>query len=94
MQSLTTMVSPNRVHATCSRATKATLYPNPVADKFFVTVQTQRRFVMMRIVDMNGRVQNRIIYSVTGKNRIECSATALPAGLYLVEIYFYQASKR
>jgi hypothetical protein len=64
------------------------LYPNPVADKFFVTLPDTETFLMMRIVDMNGSIQNRIISSVRDKNRIEGSATALPAGLYLVEIYF------
>jgi uncharacterized repeat protein (TIGR03803 family) len=86
-QSLTT-ASVQEYMQPVAEPTKATLYPNPVTDKFFVTVPDTETFVMMRIVDMNGRVQNRITYSATGKNRVECSALALPAGLYLVEIYF------
>jgi uncharacterized repeat protein (TIGR03803 family) len=88
MQSLTTMVSAQQRMQPVVTTTKATLYPNPVADKFFVTLPDTETFLMMRIVDMNGSIQNRIISSVSDKNRIEGSATALPAGLYLVEIYF------
>ena len=65
---------------------QATLYPNPVADKIYITLQSAEEKIVLRIIDMKGVVVSTNTYTLTGKTRIEADALQLSRGIYIAEI--------
>ena len=65
---------------------QATLYPNPVADKIYITLQSAEEKIVLRIIDMKGVFVSTNAYTLTGKTRIEADAVQLSRGIYIAEI--------
>lgn len=64
----------------------ATMYPNPVDDKFYVTLSTPAEQLTIRILSVNGAVISSNTYSATGKSRIEIDASQLSRGIYMLQL--------
>ncbi|CAN5422283.1 hypothetical protein BH10BAC2_BH10BAC2_18660 [soil metagenome] len=65
---------------------EAAIYPNPVHDKAYITLNTPAEEVTVRIVDINGKVISTNAYQASGKNRIEINATTLSRGIYFAQV--------
>jgi uncharacterized repeat protein (TIGR03803 family) len=66
--------------------TKATLYPNPVIDKFYITLNAPLDKITIRIININGAVMSTTQYNVSGKNKLELDASQLQRGIYIIEL--------
>lgn len=66
--------------------TQPTLYPNPVDDKFYVTIPVPSEKVTIRIIDMKGAIISTQAFSATGKNTFEVDASKLARGIYVVQL--------
>jgi uncharacterized repeat protein (TIGR03803 family) len=66
-----------------SSFTKATVYPNPVSDRFYINLSSAAD-ASVQIVDINGKVLTQKSY-VTGKN-IAMDGSWLKAGAYIVRV--------
>jgi len=73
--------------------TKATLYPNPVVDKFYITLPASLDKVTIRIISINGTVISTNEYNVAGKNKLEINASQLQRGIYMVELQTAQSKQ-
>ena len=82
---LTAIIQSSAVEAIAEKPV-ATIYPNPVLDKAFITLSTNAEKVTVRVIDINGKVVSSNIYSTGGKNRIELDATQLSRGIYFAEV--------
>lgn len=65
---------------------QATIYPNPVADKFLIVLPTPADKVVLRIIDMRGTLISTNTYTNSGKTRMEADASNLARGFYVAEI--------
>ncbi|WP_018613818.1 choice-of-anchor tandem repeat GloVer-containing protein [Segetibacter koreensis] len=66
--------------------THARLTPNPVNNKFVVTLSKPAEFILMRIVDMKGIVHNTFKYSGPSKTDFEINVELLRSGVYVLQI--------
>jgi hypothetical protein len=66
--------------------TKATIYPNPVIDRFSISMQLPADKLTLKIIDIKGAVVKSYSYSLSGKTRIEGDASNLTSGIYIAEI--------
>jgi len=73
--------------------TKITLYPNPVVDKFYITLAAPPDKVTIRIININGAVISTNEYNVAGKNKLEINASQLQRGIYMVELQTEQGKQ-
>lgn len=64
----------------------AAIYPNPVHDKAYITLNEPSEEVIVRVVDINGKVISTNTYHVSGKNRIEIDAAKLSRGIYFAQV--------
>ena len=81
---LTSMTATQQEDATA--AIHATLYPNPVDDKFYVTLSAPVEKLTIRIINISGEVMSSNTYQATGKNRIEVNASQLSRGIYMLQL--------
>jgi uncharacterized repeat protein (TIGR03803 family) len=65
---------------------QASIYPNPVHDKCYVTLNAPTEEVIIRIVDINGKIMSTNSYTASGKNRIEINAVPLSRGIYFAQV--------
>jgi hypothetical protein len=66
--------------------TEASIYPNPVHDKAYITLSTPAEEVTIRIIDMSGKIISTNNYHASGKNRIEINAAQLSRGIYFAQV--------
>ena len=71
----------------------ATLYPNPVVDKFYITLNAPVDQITIRIISINGAVISTNQYHVGGKNKLELDASQLQRGIYMVELQTEQETQ-
>jgi hypothetical protein len=64
----------------------ATMHPNPVTDKFYVTVPGAAKQIFISIVDMKGVVKSSNLHLTSTKNNIEVDASQLSQGFYLLQV--------
>ncbi len=64
----------------------ATVFPNPVDDKFYVTLQKSVPQLSLRIVNVSGVVAYEKIYSVNAGQPLEVNAAQLQRGIYFVQL--------
>jgi len=69
-----------------SKKLRATMYPNPVTDKFYVSIPGASKQITLSIVDMNGIIKSSVVYQASAKNNIQVNASGLSSGLYLLRI--------
>lgn len=85
--------SDEQQNVTATATIKATMYPNPVDDKFYVTFSTPAEQLTVRIIDLHGAVISNNTYSANGKNRIEVNASQLSRGIYMLQLSTGTASQ-
>lgn len=78
-------IAKDRQYVTAKK-TKATIYPNPVVDRFYISLQSPAEMVTLTIIDMKGVVISSNKYWLSGKSRIEGDASRLASGTYIAEI--------
>jgi uncharacterized repeat protein (TIGR03803 family) len=71
----------------------ATLYPNPVEDKMYVTVPGALKKISVSIIDMNGVVRSSNIYRASSKNSIMVDVSGLSSGVYMLQLKTEQGSE-
>ncbi len=64
----------------------AVVYPNPVDDKFFISIDKPVDEMVVDIIDMNGKILSSNVYQASGRNAITVDATSLAPGYYIVRI--------
>jgi len=65
---------------------RATMYPNPVNDKFYITLPAGAEQVNVKIIDLHGAVVISNNYRTSGKNVIEVNASQLSRGVYILRL--------
>jgi len=69
------------------------LYPNPVDDKFYVTLSAPVEKLTIRIIDISGVAISSNTYQATGKNRIEVNASHLSRGIHMLQLTTEQSTQ-
>jgi hypothetical protein len=64
----------------------ATLYPNPVDDKIYITVPGAIKKVSVSVIDMNGVMRSSNIYQASSGNTIVVDASGLSSGVYMLRL--------
>jgi uncharacterized repeat protein (TIGR03803 family) len=64
----------------------ASIYPNPVNDRFFIRLDEPVDELTIQLVAMNGSVVSTTVQRVTDKNNIAVNAAHLKPGMYIVRL--------
>ncbi|MBG9378660.1 T9SS type A sorting domain-containing protein [Panacibacter sp. DH6] len=81
-----TAITQSAATAIAEEKTMATIYPNPVHDKAYITLNASQGKVTVRILDVNGKAISANVYDAGGKNRIDIDAAQLSRGIYFAEV--------
>jgi uncharacterized repeat protein (TIGR03803 family) len=72
---------------------KAMLYPNPVVDKFYISLNEPSDEVIVRLINISGAVISTDQYNLSGKNQLELNASQLQRGIYMIELQTKQGKQ-
>jgi uncharacterized repeat protein (TIGR03803 family) len=83
----------NAVEAQTDLTLNASMYPNPVDNRFYVTIPSAISELTLRIVDMNGTVISTANYNSFAKQALEVDASQLKPGVYLLQLQSVQLTQ-
>ncbi|MGN6619290.1 MAG: choice-of-anchor tandem repeat GloVer-containing protein [Ilyomonas sp.] len=86
-------VALNALEAKTDLTLNANMYPNPVDNRFYVTIPSAVSQLTLRIVDMNGAVISTANYNSFAKQPVEVDASQLKPGVYLLQLQSEQLSQ-
>ena len=69
-----------------TQSLRATMYPNPVNDKFYVSLPATTGALTLKIINVSGAVVSTLSYDAPGKNTLEVNASQLTPGMYILQL--------
>ena len=69
-----------------AQSLRATMYPNPVNDKFYLSLPTVSGALNLKIINVSGALISDMSYDAPGKNTLEVNASQLTAGMYILQL--------